>query len=67
MADELGIIWLEEPFAPDNIDAFKKLLEYRDSKNLQIEIVSGENCHPLTLQQRLWNLAYIVSKQILAE
>jgi L-alanine-DL-glutamate epimerase-like enolase superfamily enzyme len=44
MADELGIIWLEEPFAPDNIDAFKKLLEYRDSKNLQIEIVSGENC-----------------------
>ena len=43
-ADSLDILWLEEPFAPDNIEAFKKLLEYRNSNNLRIEIVSGENC-----------------------
>lgn len=43
-ADSLDILWLEEPFAPDNIEAFKKLLKYRNSNNLKIEIVTGENC-----------------------
>lgn len=43
-ADQLNIQWLEEPFAPDNIDAFKKLLEHRNTNNLKIEIVTGENC-----------------------
>ena len=43
-ADSLDILWLEEPFAPDNVEAFKRLLKYRNANNLKIEIVTGENC-----------------------
>ena len=43
-ADSLDLIWLEEPFAPDNVDAFKKLIDYKNANNFKIEIVTGENC-----------------------
>jgi len=42
--DEMRIKWLEEPFSPDNILLFKKLIEFKRSNLLAIEIVTGENC-----------------------
>ena len=42
--DEMRIKWLEEPFSPDNILLFKKLIEFKRSNQLAIEIVTGENC-----------------------
>ena len=39
-----GILWLEEPFAPDNIVLFDELIKYKEKHNLIIEIVTGENC-----------------------
>jgi L-alanine-DL-glutamate epimerase-like enolase superfamily enzyme len=43
-AEDLGLLWLEEPFAPDNILAFQCLIEYCKQNRLSIEIVTGENC-----------------------
>jgi len=40
----LGILWLEEPFAPDNIVLFGKLAELKKIKGWSCEIVTGENC-----------------------
>ncbi len=44
LGDDLEICWLEEPFAPDNLEAFKILIDYKKLKKLKIEIVTGENC-----------------------
>lgn len=45
--DELsvrGIVWLEEPFAPDNVMLFQELIAYKKEHGLSTEIVTGENC-----------------------
>lgn len=39
-----NIKWLEEPFAPDNVLLFEELVEFKRSNNIQVEIVTGENC-----------------------
>lgn len=39
-----SIQWLEEPFAPDNILLFQKLIHYKRDHNLNCEVVTGENC-----------------------
>jgi L-fuconate dehydratase len=41
---ELNVLWLEEPFAPDNIVLFKELAVAKKKNNWSCEIVSGENC-----------------------
>ena len=41
---DLGIVWLEEPFAPDNVTLFSELIDFRNSNRLSCEIVTGENC-----------------------
>jgi L-alanine-DL-glutamate epimerase-like enolase superfamily enzyme len=41
---DLGVLWLEEPFAPDNSVLFSKLRELAASERLSCEISSGENC-----------------------
>ncbi len=43
-AEDLGLLWLEEPFAPDNVPAFQDLVGYCKKNRLSIEIVTGENC-----------------------
>ena len=42
--DDYSIVWLEEPFAPDNVRLHKTLMEHIKSNKLQLEIVTGENC-----------------------
>ena len=42
--DKNGCIWLEEPFAPDNIQMHSALMSYKDNKQLGVKIASGENC-----------------------
>lgn len=42
--ESIGILWLEEPFAPDNILLFAELIKFKQENNLCIEIVTGENC-----------------------
>lgn len=44
MLSELGILWLEEPFAPDNIKLFEELVRVKQQKGWACEIVTGENC-----------------------
>lgn len=39
-----GILWLEEPFAPDNVPAFEALAELKARRGYQVEIATGENC-----------------------
>jgi L-fuconate dehydratase len=41
---EMHIVWLEEPFAPDNIAMFSELISFKKQNNLNCEIVTGENC-----------------------
>jgi L-fuconate dehydratase len=41
---ELDVLWLEEPFAPDNIVLFKELVAAKKNNKWSCEIVSGENC-----------------------
>ena len=39
-----SMIWLEEPFAPDNLSNFSQLGAIRQKENLSCEIATGENC-----------------------
>jgi L-fuconate dehydratase len=41
---ELGILWLEEPFAPDNTQLFEDLVRAKKENGWSCEIVTGENC-----------------------
>lgn len=41
---ELGIVWLEEPFAPDNTKLFEQLVRAKQHHGWSCEIVTGENC-----------------------
>lgn len=41
---ELGILWLEEPFAPDNTQLFQDLMRAKKENGWSCEIVTGENC-----------------------
>ena len=41
---ELGIVWLEEPFAPDNTKLFEQLVRAKQDHGWACEIVTGENC-----------------------
>lgn len=40
----LGVLWLEEPFAPDNIKLFEDLVDAKRQNGWGCEIVTGENC-----------------------
>jgi L-alanine-DL-glutamate epimerase-like enolase superfamily enzyme len=40
----LGVLWLEEPFAPDNINLFANLVLAKKEFKWSCEIVTGENC-----------------------
>ncbi len=40
----LGVIWLEEPFAPDNISLFTNLVNAKKRFKWSCEIATGENC-----------------------
>ena len=40
----VGVNWLEEPFAPDNVGLFQELIHFKKENNLSCEIVTGENC-----------------------
>ncbi|MDP7197265.1 MAG: enolase C-terminal domain-like protein, partial [SAR202 cluster bacterium] len=42
--EKRNILWFEEPFAPDNIILFEDLVNYCKNNQLNIEIVTGENC-----------------------
>lgn len=39
-----GILWLEEPFAPDNVGLFSALARSKAEAGLTCEIATGENC-----------------------
>ena len=41
---DMGIAWLEEPFAPDNLALFSDLIAAKRENNWTCEIVTGENC-----------------------
>lgn len=41
---ELDILWLEEPFAPDNTRLFQELVLAKQRHGWRCEIVTGENC-----------------------
>lgn len=41
---ELGVRWLEEPFAPDNTQLFEDLVRAKQENGWCCEIVTGENC-----------------------
>lgn len=41
---ELGVLWLEEPFAPDNVNLFANLVHAKKDFKWSCEIVTGENC-----------------------
>ncbi len=41
---ELGVLWLEEPFAPDNTKLFGELVRAKQQHGWSCEIVTGENC-----------------------
>ncbi|WP_006247518.1 enolase C-terminal domain-like protein [Mycolicibacterium tusciae] len=43
LSDE-GLMWLEEPFAPDNARLFQDLVRYKHDNGLSCEVVTGENC-----------------------
>ena len=41
---QIGCLWLEEPFAPDNVTLFAELAEVKRRERLSCEIATGENC-----------------------
>lgn len=41
---EMGVCWLEEPFAPDNVSLFADLTLAKAEHGWTCEIVTGENC-----------------------
>jgi len=41
---ELSVLWLEEPFAPDNTKLFEELVRAKEENSWSCEIVTGENC-----------------------
>lgn len=41
---ELKVLWLEEPFAPDNVRLFSDLVNAKKQFGWSCEIVTGENC-----------------------
>jgi L-alanine-DL-glutamate epimerase-like enolase superfamily enzyme len=41
---ELDILWLEEPFAPDNSRLFEELVQAKQQYGWTCEVVTGENC-----------------------
>jgi L-alanine-DL-glutamate epimerase-like enolase superfamily enzyme len=41
---ELNVLWLEEPFAPDNVKLFSDLVNAKKEFGWSCEIVTGENC-----------------------
>lgn len=44
LLSENNFMWLEEPFAPDNLPLFKALINSKNKNNFNCEIVTGENC-----------------------
>lgn len=41
---DLGVVWLEEPFAPDDVRRFVRLRSALAADGISLEIVTGENC-----------------------
>lgn len=50
---DIGFIWLEEPFAPDNVLLFRELSAERSLQKWSCQIASGENCPNLHTAQAL--------------
>ena len=48
-----GFLWLEEPFAPDNVLQFRELVSRKVQENWDCEIATGENCPNLHVAQAL--------------
>lgn len=48
-----GVLWLEEPFAPDNILLFRELTRAQLASKWNCEITTGENCPNLHVAQAL--------------
>ncbi len=44
MLDSRNFIWLEEPFAPDNVRLHRQLKDVLQRESNTLEIVTGENC-----------------------
>ena len=44
LLDDNNCLWLEEPFAPDNIYLHKALKNYYSDNKANVKIASGENC-----------------------
>ncbi len=44
LLSSIGVIWLEEPFAPDNVSLFRDLALLRSQKGWSCAIATGENC-----------------------
>ena len=44
LLDDNSCLWLEEPFAPDNIQLHKALKRYYSDNNASVKIATGENC-----------------------
>jgi len=44
LLSERGILWLEEPFAPDNVRLFGDLVRAKIMNGWSCQIVTGENC-----------------------
>jgi len=51
-----NVKWLEEPFAPDNILLFDELVKFKKSNDIQVEIVTGENCPSPHIAMALMNI-----------
>jgi L-fuconate dehydratase len=51
-----GFMWLEEPFAPDNLLLFRELVSKRESHTWSCEIATGENCANLQMAQALLDI-----------
>ena len=41
---KIGVVWLEEPFAPDNVRLFADLCREKKRHGWTCEVVTGENC-----------------------
>jgi L-fuconate dehydratase len=44
LLSDLRVVWLEEPFAPDNVTLFRNLAEEKERRSWSCEIATGENC-----------------------
>ena len=44
LLSSIGVQWLEEPFAPDNVTLFRELALLRNQNGWSCEIATGENC-----------------------